>query len=264
LQGRLIGSIGNLKARDFLAARFDALGLGTLPFGRLQRAPVSSTRLPGIDHAWNVIGTVTGTVAPERFIVITAHFDHVGVGRAVAGDSIYNGADDNASGAAALAVLAEHFLAHPPRHTLVFAAVDGEERGMWGVRGFVEAPAVPLEAIIVNVNMDMISRNAGGELYVAGPGRYPAFTDPVQAASECAPLTLRLGHDTDAAGPGEDWTSQSDHAWFHRKGIPFLYFGVEDHPDYHRPSDEFAGVMPGFYLNAVRTIADVIRRIDAN
>jgi Zn-dependent M28 family amino/carboxypeptidase len=263
MQGRALGSIGNLKARDFLAARFDALGLGTLPFGRLQRVPIAASRLPDITHGWNVIGTISGTVHPDSFIVVTAHFDHVGIGRSVAGDSIYNGADDNASGAAALGVLAQHFLGHPPRHTLVFAAVDGEERGMWGVRGFVDAPAVPLAGVLVNVNMDMISRNAAGELYVAGPGRYPALAPVVAEAAACAPIRLLRGHDTEAAGRGEDWTTQSDHAWFHRKGIPFLYFGVEDHPDYHRPSDEYAGVMPGFYLDAVRTIADVITRLDA-
>ena len=263
MQGRALGSLGNLKARDFLAARFDALGLGTLPFGRLQRVPVASSRLPGIDHAWNVVGTIPGSVHPDSFIVVTAHFDHVGIGRPVAGDSIYNGADDNASGAAALPVVAQWFLGHPPRHTLVFAAVDGEERGMWGVRGLVEAPAVPLDRVMLNVNMDMISRNAAGELYLAGPGRYPALAPVVAEAAACAPITLLRGHDTEAAGRGEDWTTQSDHAWFHRRGIPFLYFGVEDHPDYHRPSDEFAGVMPGFYLGAVRTVVDVIRRIDA-
>jgi Zn-dependent M28 family amino/carboxypeptidase len=219
--------------------------------------------LAGIDHAWNVVGIVKGTVLPAKYVVITAHFDHVGIGRPVGGDSIYNGADDNASGAAALAVLAQYFIANPPRHTLVFAAVDGEERGMWGVRGFVDAPAVPLQSVVANINMDMISRNAAGELYAAGPGRYPALRPVIAAAAKCAPVRLLMGHDTDAAGPGEDWTSQSDHAWFHRKGIPFLYFGVEDHLDYHQPGDEFAGVMPGFYLGAVRTIADVIRRVDA-
>ncbi|MCA9768387.1 MAG: M28 family peptidase, partial [Gemmatimonadetes bacterium] len=257
LAGRLIGSPGNLKARDYLAARFDAIGLGTLPFGRLQRVSVTpSPRLPGVTEGWNVIGTIPGTEQPERYLVVTAHYDHVGIGRPVDGDSIYNGSDDNASGAAALAVLARHFQQAPLRHTLVFAAVDGEERGMWGSRGLVEPAVVPVDRIDLNVNMDMISRNVAGELYAAGPGRYPALVPLVDATARCAPVTLRRGHDTDAVGRADDWTTQSDHVVFHRLGIPFVYFGVEDHPDYHRPGDSPDRAMPGFYVGAVRTVAD--------
>jgi hypothetical protein len=261
MQGRLIGSPENRQARDYLAARFDAIGLETLPPGRLHPVEVIPSARLNVERGWNVVGLVRGTVAPEQYIVVTAHHDHVGIGRAVAGDSIYNGADDNASGAAALAVLARHFREHPPRHSIVFAAVDGEERGMWGSRHFVDAPTVPLEQILVNVNLDMIGRNTDNELFAAGPGKYPALRATVEATARCAPLTLRIGHDT--AGPGGyDWTNQSDQGSFHRKGIPFVYFGVEDHPDYHRPSDAPERLMPGFYVNAVRTVADLIRRFD--
>ena len=263
MRGRLIGSSGALKARDYLAARFDALGLEAPAAGRLQQIPVSSTRLPGVTAAWNVLGIVRGTATPERWIVVTAHYDHVGIGRAVEGDSIYNGADDNASGAAALAVMAQHLQRHPLRHSVLFAAVDGEERGMPGSRGLVDALPMPLADVALNVNLDMVSRNASNELYAAGPGRYPALLPAVEAAIACAPLKLMVGHDTPAAGPGNDWTSQSDHAAFHAKAIPFLYFGVEDHPDYHRPGDHADRVMPGFYVNAVRTVLDVLRRVDA-
>ncbi|HET9066753.1 MAG TPA: M28 family peptidase [Gemmatimonadales bacterium] len=262
--GRLIGSIGNLKARDYLAARFDAIGIAPPAGGRLQRIAVTpSPRLPGVTEAWNVIGVVKGTATPERYIVVTAHFDHVGIGRAVDGDSIYNGSDDNASGAAALPVLAEYFMAHPLEHTLIFAAVDGEERGMFGSRGLVDSGLFPLDAVDLNVNMDMVSRNTKRELYAAGPGRYPALPPFVAAAARCTGINLMRGHDTEAAGRGEDWTGQSDHAAFHQKGIPFLYFGVEDHPDYHRPGDSPDRAMPAFYVEAIRTVGDVIRRTDA-
>jgi len=263
LRGRLIGSAGAHTARDLLAARFDALGIAAPSGGRLQRIAVTSSRLPGVDAAWNVLAVVPGTRQPAKWIVVTAHYDHVGVGRPVAGDSIYNGADDNAAGAAALPVLAQHFARHPLGHSLLFAAVDGEERGMPGSRGLADSLPMPRADVVLNVNLDMISRNERGELYLAGPGRYPALQPVAESAIACAPVVLRLGHDTDAAGPGNDWTSQSDHAAFHRLGIPFLYFGVEDHPDYHRPSDHADRVMPGFYLNAVRTVADVMRRFDA-
>src|SRR5690606_38103042 len=96
----------------------------------------------------------------------------------------------------------------------------------------------------------------------AGPGRCPALVPLVDATARCAPVTLRRGHDTDAVGRADDWTTQSDHVVFHRLGIPFVYFGVEDHPDYHRPGDSPDRAMPGFYVGAVRTVADLIRRDD--
>ncbi len=262
MAGRLLGSPGAIKARDYLAARFDAIGLETPDGGRLQRVAVSSPRLPDIDAAWNVLGIVRGTRQPERWIVITAHYDHVGIGRPVDGDSIYNGSDDNASGAAALAILAQHFLEHPLGRSILFAAVDGEERGMWGSRGLVDSLPMAIELVDLNINLDMISRNERHELYAAGPGRYPALQPVVEAAQPCAPVKLLMGHDTEAAGPGNDWTNQSDHVAFHRRDIPFIYFGVEDHDDYHRPGDSADKAMAGFYVNAVRTIIDVARQFD--
>jgi len=263
MAGRLIGSQGAIKARDYIAARFDALGLEVPPGGRLQRIPVSSQRLPDVEAAWNVLGVVRGTTQPERWIVMTAHYDHVGIGRPVEGDSIYNGSDDNASGAAALAVMAQHFQQSPIGRSILFAAVDGEERGMWGSRGLVDSLPMPIGTVDLNINLDMVSRNERQELYAAGPGRYPQLTAVVEAVQPCAPVRLMLGHDTPAAGPGNDWTNQSDHAAFHARGIPFLYFGVEDHPDYHRPGDHADRAMPGFYVNAVRTIIETARRFDA-
>lgn len=261
MRGRLFGSADAIRARDYLAARFDEVGLATVGAGRMHEFPVASTR-DSITRAWNVVGMVRGTEHPDQYIVVTAHYDHVGVGRPVAGDSIYNGADDNASGASALVAIGRMLMAEPPRHSVILAAVDGEERGMWGSRYFVDAPTVPLDRILVNVNMDMIGRNVGNELYAAGPGRYPALAPLVAATAVCAPITLRMGHDTPAAGPGDDWTSQSDHASFHRRGIPFVYFGEEDHPDYHRPGDTAERLMPAFYVGSVRTVAAFIRRFD--
>jgi Zn-dependent M28 family amino/carboxypeptidase len=262
MRGRLIGSPELAKARDFLAARFDAVGLETLPPGRVHSVAVIPSTRVNVDRAFNVIGVVPGRELGNKYIVITAHYDHVGIGRPVAGDSIYNGADDNAAGAAALVALGQHFKRNPTRHTLIFAAVDGEERGMWGSRGLLDPPIVPLESIVLNVNMDMISRNDKNELYAAGPGKYPALRPMVEATAACSPLKLTLGHDTDAGGPGNDWTMQSDQGSFHRKNIPFVYFGVEDYADYHKPSDHADRVMPGFYVNAVRTVADLIVRAD--
>lgn len=85
----------------------------------------------------------------------------------------------------------------------------------------------------------------------------------MQRVAANAEVTLIPGHDTPTPRPSDDWTSASDHGAFHQVGIPFLYFGVEDHADYHRASDELAGIQPGFYARAVRTVLSTVRLLDA-
>jgi Zn-dependent M28 family amino/carboxypeptidase len=260
MRGRRVGSPEGAKARDFLAARFDALGLDRIGAGRIQPFEIVSSRMPAGGRGANVVGLIRGTRVPDRYIVITAHYDHVGVGRPVNGDSIYNGADDNASGTAGLLQLARWFVKHPAAHSLILAAVDGEESGELGSRAFVEQPPVPLDRMLADVNLDMVGRNVNGELYAAGPGKYPKLRPLVEATIACSPVKLLIGHDS--GGRGQDWTNQSDQGSFHRRGIPFVYFGEEDHPDYHRPSDTPDRLMPGFFVGSVRTVADFVRRLD--
>jgi Zn-dependent M28 family amino/carboxypeptidase len=197
--------------------------------------------------------------------VLSAHYDHVGVGRPVRGDSIYNGADDNASGTAALLVIAEAFRRRPPESTVVFAAFDGEEGGRRlrsGAQAFVAAPPVPRDAIVLDVNLDMVGHSAKGELYAAGASHYPFLRPVLDAVAARAPVRLLQGHDRPVPAASDDWTFQSDQGAFHRAGIPFVYFGVEDHPDYHRPSDEVSTITPAFFVGAVRTVADAVRAFD--
>jgi Zn-dependent M28 family amino/carboxypeptidase len=202
---------------------------------------------------------VPGRVQADRYIVISAHYDHLGT----RGDTIYNGADDDASGTAALLALARHFARRPAEHSLIFAAFDAEEMGLQGARAFVAAPPVPREAIALDVNMDMVSRNSAGELYAAGAHHYPALRPVLEQVAAGAPVKLRLGHDAPGLPPGDDWTQSSDHGPFHASGIPFVYFGVEDHPDYHKPTDDVERIDPGFYVRAVSTVLSAVNALDA-
>jgi Zn-dependent M28 family amino/carboxypeptidase len=149
-----------------------------------------------------------------------------------------------------------------PAHSILFALVDGEESGELGSRAFVADPPVPLEKMLIDVNMDMIGRNISNELYAAGPAKYPQLRPLADASVACSPspVILKVGHDS--GGRGYDWTNQSDQGAFHAKGIPFIYFGEEDHPDYHRPGDSADRLMPAFFVNAARLVADFVRRFD--
>src|SRR5690606_3119976 len=136
-----------------------------------------------------------------------------------------------------------------------------EERGLQGARHFVANLPVAKESIVLNVNMDMLSRSDKGELYAAGTFHYPQFKPALEAVKKKAKVKLLLGHDDPKLGRN-DWTNQSDHAAFHREKIPFIYFGVEDHADYHRPTDEYANIQPEFYVKAVETVLALISEID--
>ncbi len=143
---------------------------------------------------------------------------------------------------------------------MIFLAVDAEEGGLTGARAFVSIPPVSLEHIAANVNMDMISRS-DDELYVAGTYHYPFLRPYVDRIGKAAEVTLVFGHDSPDLGDN-DWTHASDHAPFHEAGIPFLYFGVEDHADYHQPTDEFDRINQDFYVKAVTAILRVVLELD--
>ena len=257
LDGRLVGSDGNRMAREYVAARFAGLQLATFGDSYLQPFTISlrgGNEVLGV----NVVGYIEGSSGPESFIVITAHYDHLGVRNG----EVFNGADDNGSGTAALMALAAYFAEHKPRHSIMFAALDAEEGGLRGARAFVERPPVALSQMAINLNMDMISHN-DRELYVVGTHHYPFLKPFVERVVTEVEIALPFGHDSPELGT-DDWTSQSDHAPFHGQGIPFLYFGVEDHPDYHQPTDVFQSINRDFYEMAVNAILRVTLELDGN
>ncbi len=267
MEGRRVGTPGGARARAFLVETFRAIGLQEPPAGYVQDFSGRGRRdTTQVIQGANVVGYLAGSQPELGAIVLTAHYDHLGIRPPrpdappeAQGDSIYNGADDNASGVTGLLAAARYFAAHPPRHTLVFAALDAEEAGMHGARDFV-ARGWP-ERIVLNVNLDMISRS-DSVLWVAGTYHYPHLRPLLDGVRGVGRVVLRFGHDEPGVQGMDDWTRSSDHAAFHARGIPFLYLGVEDHPDYHRATDEFERVDPAFFLDAVRTVLTVVAALD--
>lgn len=253
MEGRSADRPAMQKARDYVEKRFMESGLqpSTQEFEIKQRGKTET--LKGV----NFIGQIKGKRTPDKYIIVTAHYDHVGVRNG----EIYNGADDNASGTSALFAIASYFKKHQPEHSLIFVAFDAEEKGLVGSRYFVANLPVKKGSILLNINMDMISRNDKGELYATGTFHYPQLKPALEAVQKKAGVKLLLGHDDPKLGR-DDWTNQSDQGSFHREKIPFIYFGVEDHNDYHRPTDDFAKIQPEFYVRAVETIIEAIRAFD--
>lgn len=254
--GRAAGS--NERAQGLLSEYFTNLGLKAfkdgyaMPFDFL--AETSGAEMSGA----NIVGYIAGTVYPDQYFVVGAHYDHLGVVDGV----IYNGADDNASGTAALLILAKYFSLYPPQHSIIFAAFDAEEMGLHGSQYFVENPPVDLTKVLLNFNFDMISRNPGNEIYVVGTHEYPQFKSLITQHIEESGLTVSFGHDDPKDKTKEYWMYSSDNGPFFEKGIPNITFSEEDHPGYHQPEDDFEHIHPEFYKNVVRLIKNSITSID--
>jgi len=257
MEGRRTGTAGAEKARAFIVDRFKASGI--VPFGRSYE---HSFTLPGRGNTpgpgVNVIGRIDGKRQPRRYIVVSAHYDHLGIRNGV----VFNGADDNASGTAALFAIGKYFAAHPPSNSLIFAAFDAEEGGLFGSQAFVKQPPVDDAQLFLNLNLDMIGREPDKRLFVVGTARQPVLRPYIDAVAKKSSVRLLIGHE-DPSKP-EDWTRDSDHYSFMQARIPALYFGVEDFEQHHKATDDYETITYEFYVQAVETLIQVVEEFDAN
>lgn len=259
LEGRKPMSEGNLKAQKFIKERFEKLGLSSQYDDFTQTFSFTNKREgKTYDKASNIVGFIPGSES-DKIIVVMGHYDHIGRN----GDDIFNGADDNASGTVAMMALAEYFSKNRPKHSMMFVALDAEEMGLQGARALVEDFPFPIDQVKLNINMDMVSRNDLNELYAVGTHHYPFLKPSLEKASVGSTPKLMFGHDVPGSGR-DDWSNASDHAQFHQKKVPFIYFGVEDHNDYHTPRDTFENIQPEFFKGAVVLILNCLITLDTD
>ena len=266
LEGRGTGTAGNDSAAAWLARRHAALGLRPLASEGVyqQRFTARSAQMAHDGHpdgvaTQNVVALVPGRDPALRgeYVVIGAHFDHLG--RSPAGamdpeakDAIRNGADDNASGTAAVLELARLFAASPARRSIVVAHFTGEELGLLGSQWFVDHSPVPLDSVVAMVNFDMVGRLRSDKLIVYGVAtarELPAIVDSANVAPR-----LAISAVGDGFGP-------SDHSSFYAKGIPVLHFFTDLHEDYHRASDDAARIDAAGEARVVAVAERVVRAI---
>lgn len=183
----------------------------------------------------NVIGMIPGsdgTLAKE-YIVVGAHFDHLGWGgegslHSSATPAIHYGADDNASGVAAIIELATKLKANPLPRSVVFIAFSGEEMGLLGSAFYAKNPSVPMEQTAFMMNLDMVGRMKNKKLNIHGTGTAEGFEELVKAKAQ--PFGLTISTSADGFGP-------SDHTSFYTQDVPVLFLFTGLHEDYHRPTD---------------------------
>ena len=285
MEGRDTGSRGGWAAARLIAAELERAGLApggdsgffqriplarqtvTLQSGQTRRRLVVFTdSAAGRDttlaanrvSAANVVGVLRGgdPALRDEAVVVTAHYDHVGIRAPVNGDSIYNGADDNASGTVAVLEIAR-LLAQgpPPRRTVVFVLVTGEERGGVGSRWYLGHPEIPLARTAVNVNVEMIGRPdslAGG----SGRGWLTGF-DRSTMGRMLREAGIPLVPDP---RPEQRFYERSDNIAFARRGIPAHSISSYNlHADYHRPSDEARFADPAHMAAVITAATSTVR-----
>jgi Zn-dependent M28 family amino/carboxypeptidase len=268
LQGRGSGTRDEHLAALWAASLFASMGLepggdqGTF----LEKAPLPAIFPPQVARSlagfsqvprkqtWNVVGILPGSDAGKDAILLTAHIDHLGIGPAKNGDSIYNGADDDASGTTAVIELARVFVRAPrPARTLIFALFGSEEMGGYGNRYFLEHPPVPLDRIVANLEFEMIGRRDPAlpydGLWLTGYQR-----------SDLGPELARHGANLVAdPHPEQKFFTRSDNYSLAMRGIiahTVSSYGL--HADYHQPSDELSRID---FPHLTRGIASMVEPI---
>jgi hypothetical protein len=238
LAGRLTGTPGNDSAAAYIARRYAALGLDPLAPQYLQRfvarPPAHNGQSPSLPTQ-NVIAIARGTdpVLRNQYVVVGAHFDHLGLSTEFSLDpndktSARVGADDNASGTAAVMELARLVKRNPTKRSIIFANFSGEEEGVLGSMYMVDHFPVAVDSISAMLNFDMVGRLTNDILLVSGHGTAKELPSIISAAN-VAPM-FRISGDSDGFGP-------SDHSAFYAKNVPVLHFFTNQHDDYHKASD---------------------------
>lgn len=266
--GRLTGSpeadsVAGWIARQFQAAGVQPAGVNGWfqPFAVAADAPsVAGTGLGG-RTGLNVLGVIPGT-DPERrgeVIVVGAHYDHLGRGVVSSlspelRGQVHNGADDNASGTAALLEIARQLAARPPARSVLLIAFSGEELGLLGSSHYIRHPVIPIARTVAMLNLDMVGRLREGRLLALGAATATEFPAILNA------LNATAGFDLRASGDGY---GRSDHASFYLAKVPVIHFFTDLHEDYHRASDKAATInldglaqVATFTARLARTLAD--------
>jgi Peptidase family M28 len=206
---------------------------------------------------FNVVAMLPGAAKKDEYVVVSAHYDHVGTGREVDGDRIYNGADDNATGTTAVLLIAEAMAKQPPpARSVLFVCFTGEERGLVGSAAFCNRPPVPLAQVVANINIEMIGRPAvgnEGKTWITG-------VELSDFGAIAGPALQRAGVELVDFAMSKQLFAASDNYSFVKKGVVAHSFSAGSlHADYHQPGDEVDQLDLVHMTKIVQGLHEVVR-----
>jgi len=250
MEGRKTGEAGQKMAANYLRNIYKNLGIETLPGTEdyYQFVPSEAMKRmfsPKLNDSENVVAYIKGSEKPDEYLVISAHYDHVGM----TNGEIYNGADDNGTGTTALLEMARMFKiaeknGNGPKRSIVFLHCTGEEYGLHGSRFFVNSKIIPLENIVADLNVDMIGRrdltydkNKKDYIYLVGSDKLSTELHNVSEAMNKKYTNLVLDYTFNDDKHPEMIYYRSDHYNFAKYNIPVIFYYSGEHADYHKPTD---------------------------
>lgn len=250
MEGRKTGEAGQKRAAEYLREFYKKLNIEALPGtdDYFQKVPSEAMRKmfsPKLNDSENVISYIKGSEKPDEFLVISAHYDHVGI----TNDEIFNGADDNGTGTTAVLEMARVFQeqvkkGNGPKRSIIFLHCTGEEYGLHGSRFFVNSKIVPLENIIADLNVDMIGRNdftyensKKDYIYLVGSDKLSLELHDLSEAMNKKYTNLILDYTYNDDKHPEMIYYRSDHYNFAKYNIPVIFYYSGEHADYHKSTD---------------------------
>ncbi|MGB0833573.1 MAG: M28 family peptidase [Psychrobium sp.] len=245
MAGRRTGSDGHRLSYQYIIKRFNDIGL--LPWRGSHTQRFAHPKL-GKRFGTNVLGMIEGQSKSEQYIVVTAHYDHLG-GR---GHHTYHGADDNASGVAMMLALATYLKEHQPLVTVLFVATDAEEKGLLGSEQLIASNTVDSDKVLLNINLDMVGRAKRLYYLASWPKRDPVHQQVKMIEQSC--LISRRTHRSFSNTKIIDYKKASDHYSFAKQGVDFVFVGGGQHADYHTPRDTAVSISPTRFSNRVGVI----------
>lgn len=251
MEGRNTGEAGQKKAGLYLIEQYKALGIknppGTIDY--YQKVPSEYMKkgfAPKLNDSENIWAFIPGAEKPEEVIVISAHYDHIGMKNG----EVYNGADDDGSGTVALLEIAKAFMAakkegFAPKRSILFLHVTGEEHGLHGSRYYSDNPLFPLKNTVADINIDMVGRRDdlanhkenGKYVYVIGSDRLSSELHTINEEMNKKYVGLQLDYTFNDRNDPNQFYFRSDHYNFAKKGIPSIFFFNGTHEDYHGAND---------------------------
>jgi len=245
-EGRLTGEKGQKIAAQFIIDYYKNLGVAAANSdgNYLQSIPVEYFRGRSKDASENVVAFIKGTDKADEYVVISAHYDHLGV----KGEDIYNGADDDASGTSALLEIAEAFQkaskdGKGPKRSIIFLNVTGEEEGLFGSKYYSENPIFPLENTVVDLNIDMVGRfdeqhkDNPEFVYLIGADKLSQELHDLSEATNKKYTNLKLDYKYNNESDPNRFYYRSDHYNFAKNNVPIIFYFNGVHEDYHKPTD---------------------------
>ena len=245
-EGRRTGEKGQKLAAEYIVGFYKKLGIAAAQSDGdyLQHIPLSYFNGRAKDSSENVVAYIKGSEKPNEYLVISAHYDHLGT----KGEAIYNGADDDGSGTTAVMEIARAFKkaaddGYGPKRSLVFLHVTGEEEGLFGSRYYSEHPIFPLDSTVADLNIDMVGRvdekhiDSPDYVYLIGSDKLSTDLHELSESMNEKYTKLTLDYTYNDEKDPNRFYYRSDHYNFAKNNIPIIFYFNGVHEDYHQPTD---------------------------